>query len=73
MIYLDNNASMPPTRSHLEEVIKLLSGEAFIGNPSSTHSAGRSTKRLLETSRLALKNAFGCRSANIIFTSGNFE
>lgn len=43
------------------------------GNPSSTHSFGRSAKTLLETSRKTIAGLLGAESSEIIFTSGGTE
>lgn len=43
------------------------------GNPSSTHSYGRSSKSLLENCRKEIANLFNASPSEIIFTSGGTE
>ena len=43
------------------------------GNPSSTHSYGRSAKSILEKCRKDIASLFGVSSGEIIFTSGGTE
>ena len=70
-IYLDWAATVPPDTEVLEQV-KAISAEHF-GNPSSIHGAGRDAEKLLDKSRQILSSALGCRSEEIIFTSGGTE
>ena len=50
-IYLDNAATTPLRHEVIEEMMLVL--QENFGNPSSTHSFGRSAKTILETSRNA--------------------
>jgi len=43
------------------------------GNPSSTHSFGRSSKTILETSRKTIAKLIGCAAQELIFTSNATE
>ena len=43
------------------------------GNPSSTHSYGRSSKSLIESSRKEIADILNVISSEIIFTSGGTE
>jgi cysteine desulfurase len=70
MIYLDANAS-EPLRPEAEAA--LLTALKQLGNPSSTHGAGRAARRLLEDARESLAHRFGSRPANLVFTSGGTE
>ena len=45
----------------------------MLGNPSSVHSQGRTTRELLEASRDALAQACGANRSEIIFNSGGTE
>ena len=45
----------------------------MLGNPSSVHSQGRTTRELLEASRDALAQACGADRSEIIFNSGGTE
>ena len=53
---------------HVSEVLKI-----EYGNPSSSHSFGRSSKSLLENCRKKIASHFNCSAAEIIFTSGGTE
>ncbi len=66
-IYLDNAATTPIRKEVLDEMIQILTTE--FGNPSSTHSIGRSAKNYLELSRKKIAKILNCSSQEIIFTS----
>lgn len=70
-VYLDNAA----TTQLRKEVIHTMSNalKTEYGNPSSTHSYGRSSKSLLENCRKEIADLFGAQSSEIIFTSGGTE
>ena len=51
-VYLDNAATTPVAPEVVEAMIPVLR-DGF-GNPSSTHSYGRKTKALIETSRRSI-------------------
>ena len=70
-IYLDNAAT---TRVR-EEVVGVISSiiKNEYGNPSSTHSYGRSSKSLIESSRKEIADILNVKSSEIIFTSGGTE
>ena len=70
-IYFDNAATTqidPAVLTRLKEV-----EEKFYANPSSIHSAGQSSKFLIENSRDIIAGNLGCSSKEIIFTSGGTE
>ncbi|NAY90425.1 aminotransferase class V-fold PLP-dependent enzyme [Muricauda sp. JGD-17] len=70
-IYLDNAA----TTQVREEVIAKMQqalGE-FYGNPSSTHSFGRSAKTAVEKARKTIAKTLNAQPSEIIFTSGGTE
>jgi len=70
LVYLDNAATAPM----LPEAIAAMTEElARLGNPSSLHSAGRRTRRVVEESREQIAEAFGARPSDVIFTSGGTE
>lgn len=71
MIYFDN-ASTTELNS---EVIKVItkSMTTNFGNPSSTHSLGRKAKVAVENARNSIAKLMGCKSKEIIFTSGGTE
>ena len=70
-VYLDNAAS---TKVH-NEVISKMQGvlSDFYGNPSSTHSFGRSAKTLIEKARKTIAKCINASPSEIIFTSGGTE
>ena len=70
-IYFDN-ASTTPIRS---EVISAIthSMQLDFGNPSSTHSFGRSAKSSLELCRKQIASLLNCSAQELIFTSGATE
>ncbi|MCH9661726.1 MAG: aminotransferase class V-fold PLP-dependent enzyme, partial [Bacteroidetes bacterium] len=70
-VYFDSAA----TTKLRNEVIYCMS-EALkteYGNPSSTHSYGRSSKSLLENSRKEIAAHFNVSAGEIVFTSGGTE
>jgi cysteine desulfurase len=66
-IYLDNAATTPIRQEVIDEMIKVMQLE--YGNPSSTHSIGRSAKAIIETARKAIAKYLHCNAQEIIFTS----
>lgn len=70
-VYLDNAATTPVR----DEVIQAMGDvlKNHFGNPSSTHSYGRSSKALLEKSRKAIAAHFNVLASEIVFTSGGTE
>ena len=70
-VYLDNAATTPIAPEVVDAMIPILK-DSF-GNPSSTHSFGRKSKALIETSRRSIAKHMNCQPAEIIFTSGGTE
>lgn len=70
-VYFDNAA----TTALRPEVVTVISEalHAHFGNPSSTHSFGRSTKALIERARKSIATQLGAKSSEIYFTSGGTE
>ncbi|MBV1923504.1 MAG: cysteine desulfurase [Flavobacteriaceae bacterium] len=69
-VYFDNAATTPLR----EEVIRTMTETLSVyGNPSSTHSFGRTSKSLLESCRKEIASHFNVTAAEIIFTSGGTE
>ncbi|GAA2146264.1 cysteine desulfurase family protein [Arthrobacter humicola] len=71
MIFLDAAATTPVRREVLEAMWPYLTGE--FGNPSSHHSLGDTAATALAGARTTTAKALGCRSGEIIFTSGGTE
>jgi cysteine desulfurase len=70
-VYLDNAATTqmrPEVITRMTEVMTEVHG-----NPSSTHSYGRSAKSLIETARKNIAAQLNVTAAEIIFTSGGTE
>ena len=70
-VYLDNNATTPV----LPEVIEAMQayfGERF-GNASSIHHHGQETRAAVERARESVATLLGCRTSEIVFTSGGTE
>jgi len=70
-IYFDNAATTKVREEVVARVAEVLANE--FGNPSSTHSFGRSSKSVLENSRKEIAAHFKVSAAEIIFTSGGTE
>ncbi|MEL0650119.1 cysteine desulfurase family protein [Algibacter sp. TI.3.09] len=70
-VYFDNAA----TTELRDEVIHVMAQvlKANYGNPSSSHSFGRSSKSLIEKSRKAIASCLNVSASEIIFTSGGTE
>ena len=69
-IYLDNAATTAPRP---EAVRAFIDACAEYGNPSSLHRAGIVAKEALEKAREKVSSAIGCKSEELIFTSGGSE
>ncbi|MBQ0769802.1 MAG: aminotransferase class V-fold PLP-dependent enzyme, partial [Bizionia sp.] len=70
-VYFDSAA----TTVMREEVITKMATvmQEYYGNPSSTHSFGRSAKSIIENSRKTIAKQFNVSASEIIFTSGGTE
>jgi cysteine desulfurase len=71
VIHLDAAATTPVRREVLEAMWPYLTGE--FGNPSSHHSLGDAASRALARARRTVAEWFGCRPAELVFTSGGTE
>ena len=71
MIYLDAAATTPVRREVIEAMWPYLT-ESF-GNPSSRHSLGDGAARALKQARERVAVVLGCRTNEVIFTSGGTE
>lgn len=72
MIYLDHNATSPPTNEHLKKIIDIITQESP-ANPSSPHASGRAASVLLARARKQLAATLDVDVGEIIFTSGGTE
>ena len=70
-VYFDN-AATTKVRDEVIDDISYVLKDCF-GNPSSTHSYGRSAKSYIETSRKSIAKIINCDPAEIIFNSGGTE
>jgi cysteine desulfurase len=70
-VYLDNAATTPMAPEVVDAMSDVLRNH--FGNPSSTHSYGRSSKALLETARRNIARHLNCASSELFFTSGGTE
>ncbi len=69
-IYLDNNATTPLAPAVLSAIGASLD---IFGNPSSTHSAGKPAREIVESARASVAKLIGSESGEIAFTSGGTE
>ncbi|TPD67149.1 cysteine desulfurase family protein [Flavobacterium microcysteis] len=70
-VYLDNASTTALRPEVIQEIAHVLQEE--YGNPSSTHSFGRSAKNILESSRKSIAKQLNVSAQEIIFTSGGTE
>ncbi|XP_042312889.1 selenocysteine lyase isoform X2 [Sceloporus undulatus] len=70
-IYMDYNATTPLAPEVIETVTEAMH-EAW-GNPSSSYTAGRRAKEIINDARESLAKMVGGRPQDIIFTSGGTE
>jgi cysteine desulfurase len=75
VIYLDSAATTPVRREVLEAMWPYLAGgiEGEFGNPSSHHEVGERAARAVTAARATIAGVLGCRSSELIFTSGGTE
>ena len=70
-VYLDNASTTAFRPEVIQEMTKIMAED--YGNPSSTHSFGRTSKTILETSRKSIAKQINATAREIIFTSGGTE
>ena len=70
-IYLDYNATTPIAKEVANAMRPYL--DNYFGNPSSAHSFGVKAKMAIEKARSQVAGLIGCKSSEIIFTSGGTE
>lgn len=66
-VYLDNAATTPIRLEVIALMMRVLSED--YGNPSSSHSVGRSSKNIIELSRKSIAKLLNASAQEIIFTS----
>lgn len=69
--YLDNSATTRVSDAAAQAALNAMTH--CYGNPSSTHTAGREAKKLLDTARKQVANALGCTPEELVFTSCGSE
>lgn len=69
--YFDHSATTPMHPEVAQAMLRVMQGPG--GNPSSMHAYGRAAKQLVTRSRDSLSGALGCKSSEIVFTSGGTE
>jgi cysteine desulfurase len=71
VIYLDHHAAAPSP----DAVRRAMQEAAAVAwaNPSSTHAAGRASRKLLEAAREEVGNAIGATAADVVLTGGGTE
>jgi len=70
-VYLDNASTTAFRPEVIQEMTRVMQDD--YGNPSSTHSFGRTSKNILETSRKSIAKQINATAQEIIFTSGGTE
>jgi cysteine desulfurase len=70
-VYLDNAATTEIHPEVIASMINVLQND--YGNPSSTHSFGRSAKNLVETARKSIAKLINAQASELIFTSSATE
>jgi cysteine desulfurase len=70
-VYFDNNATTP-VLPEVFEAMRPYFSECF-GNASSIHHHGQETRAAVERARESVAVLLGCRSSEIVFTSGGTE
>ncbi|NER16328.1 cysteine desulfurase family protein [Spongiivirga citrea] len=70
-VYLDNAATTQVRGEVIEKMQEALA--LSFGNPSSTHSFGRTSKTIIETARKTIAQYLNAKPQEIIFTSGGTE
>ena len=70
-IYLDNAATTSIRQEVIDEMVQVM--RLDFGNPSSTHSVGRSAKAIIENARKSIASLLNCNAQEILFTSSATE
>ncbi|MGY5353710.1 cysteine desulfurase family protein [Wenyingzhuangia sp. IMCC45467] len=70
-VYLDNAATTPMLPEVITAMVATMN--STFGNPSSTHTFGRSAKAVIENARKNIAKYLGCTTSELVFTSGGTE
>lgn len=70
IIYFDSAATTEPLKCAVDAATSAMS---VYGNPSSTHSAGLTAKKIIDNARKSVANSLYCKTEEIIFTGGGSE
>ncbi len=70
-VYLDSAATTQMRDEVITRITEVM--REFYGNPSSTHSFGRSAKSLIENARKTVAKYLNVKASEIVFTSGGTE
>jgi cysteine desulfurase len=71
LIYLDNAATTPLNPKALDAMLPYLTGS--FGNPSAAYGLARVAQKAIDDSRAAVARVLGCRTSDVVFTSGGTE
>ena len=71
LIYLDNAATTPLNPKALDAMLPYLTGS--FGNPSAAYSLARRAQEAIDVSRASVSRVLGCRTSDVMFTSGGTE
>ena len=69
-VYLDHAATTPMFDAAIDAMNSAL---RKLGNPSSLHTEGRSTRKDVEDARESIAKAIGCQASEVIFTGSGTE
>jgi len=70
-IYLDHNATTPPSDAVIQRMTATLRDE--FGNPSSVHHFGQRAKAIIDEARSAVAGLIGADPGDVVFTGGGTE
>jgi len=71
MIYLDHNATTPPATAAVQAMLNVM--QSAWANASSQHGPGQDSKRVLGAARATVARVLGCKTVEVLFTSGATE
>ena len=71
LIYLDHAGTTPTDPGVLEAMLPYFT--QLYGNPSSVHTVGQEARHALDNSRERVSRTLGCRTSEVVFTSGGTE